>query len=148
MARAGRKPMGPKLVERLDGSHRAKQRMEVILETIAGKLTINQACDRLGISEARFHQLRTGVLQAGLAQLEPRPLGRPAQHQSPEAETIADLEQQVDDLNAELKTADVRLEIAQVMPHLIKDEVKKTNQRNRQRKMIQRKQKQRRRKPR
>lgn len=122
MAARGRKPMGPQLVEHLDGSERAKQRMEVILETIAGKLTIGQACHHLGISEARFHQLRTEVLQAGLAQLEPRPLGRPLRERSPETMTIAALEQQLADLQLELKTTDIRLQIAQAMPHLLKAE--------------------------
>ncbi len=59
---AGRKPIGPPLVRRLDGSEQAKDRMEVILQTIAGMMTIRQACDRLGIDEARFFQLRTEAL--------------------------------------------------------------------------------------
>ena len=42
MTRAGRKPLGPDLVEHLEGSPRAKQRLEVILETIVGRLTVNE----------------------------------------------------------------------------------------------------------
>ena len=73
MTHAGRKPLGPALVEHLDGSPRAKQRLEVILATIAGQLTIDQASEQLGIKPAMFYRLRTEVLEAGLARLEPRP---------------------------------------------------------------------------
>ena len=49
ISHARRKPKGPALVQHLEGSERAKQRLEVILETIAGELTIEQACECLGI---------------------------------------------------------------------------------------------------
>jgi hypothetical protein len=42
----------------LEGSEGAKQRLEVILETIAGQLTINQACQRLGIKSPRSRRSR------------------------------------------------------------------------------------------
>jgi hypothetical protein len=118
MSRAGRKPLGPALVHNLEGSEQAKQRLEVILETIAGRLTIEQACQRLGIGEAMFHRLRTEVLEAGLARLEPRPMGRPRQPTTPEQRRSADLEQQLAQLESELKLAAVREEITRVMPHL------------------------------
>jgi hypothetical protein len=79
---AGRKPMGPQLVHHLDGSEQAKERLEIILETIAEKCTISDACDRLGISEAMFFRLRMLVLQESLSRLEPRPAGRPSQNPS------------------------------------------------------------------
>ena len=71
-ARTGRKPSGPQIVERLEGSPSAKQRLEVILETIAGQLTIPEACAQLSICESRFHDLRNETLQATLNALEPR----------------------------------------------------------------------------
>jgi hypothetical protein len=120
MARAGRKPMGPNLVQHLEGSERAKQRLEVILETIAGRLTIDQACQRLDVKPAMFHQLRTEVLEAGLASLEPRPMGRPTHLATVEETRREELERQVADLESELKLAAVREEIARVMPHLAK----------------------------
>jgi hypothetical protein len=119
MTRQGRKPLGPALVQHLPGSLRAKERLEVILQTIAGNLTVGEACDRLGIGEAMFHRLRAGVLQAGLAHLEPRPLGRPSQQASPEQEQVADMERRLDDLQAELQLAGVREEIAHVLPHVV-----------------------------
>ncbi len=125
---AGRKPIGPPLVHRLDGSERAKDRMEVILETVAGTITIRQACDRLGIDEARFFQLRTEALQAGLARLEPRPMGRPPRQASPEQQRIAELEEQLREKERQQKALETRLEIALVMPQLIKETGKKTSQ--------------------
>jgi len=77
MTRARRKPKGPALVERLDGSERAKERLETILETISGRLTIEQACRRLGIKATRFHALRDEALKASLERLEPKSAGRP-----------------------------------------------------------------------
>jgi hypothetical protein len=115
----GRKPLGPGLAQHLDGSSGAKERLEVILETIAGRLNVAQACERLGIGVAMFHRLRTEVLQAGLARLEPRPLGRPPRPTSVEADEIARLNHEVQDLHLELKTTRVQLEIAQTLPHLL-----------------------------
>jgi transposase len=126
---AGRKPTGPPLVHHLDGSECAKQRMETILETVAGNIPIREACDRLGIEEAMFFRLRTQALQAGLARLEPRPSGRPPRHTSAEQQQIAQLQQELQEKDAELKAMAVRLEIAQAMPELAQDEaLKKTTQ--------------------
>ena len=115
----GRKPLGPRLAQHLDGSSGAKERLEVILETLAGRLPVAGACQRLGIGLAMFHRLRTEVLQAGLARLEPRPLGRPPRPTSVEADEIARLNHEVQDLHLELKTTRVQLEIAQTLPHLL-----------------------------
>jgi hypothetical protein len=103
----------------LEGSERAKQRLEVILETITGELTIDQACQCLGVGPAMLHRLRTEVLEAGLARLEPRPLGRPRQVPIAEQLRCEELQGQVAELESELKIAVVREEIASVMPHLV-----------------------------
>jgi transposase len=126
---AGRKTLGPALVHHLQGSLRAKERLELILQTLAGELTIVQACQRLGIGEAMFYRLRTRVLEAGLAQLEPRPTGRPPTTSSLEQQRIAQLEQQLEELQTDVQLAQVREEIALVLPHVIQsqdDTAKKT----------------------
>ncbi len=126
MTQAGRKPLGPALVEHLDGSQRAKQRLEVILATIAGQLTIDQASERLGIKPAMFYRLRTEVLDAGLARLEPRPMGRPPRSTTAEERKCEGLQLEVEELQDELQLARVREEIAHLMPHLVrKDGAKK-----------------------
>lgn len=141
---AGRKPMGPQLVHHLDGSERAKERLEMILETVAGKITIREACDRLGIEQAMFFRLRTQALEAGLSRLEPRPAGRPPRSPSPEGERIAELEQELQDKERERKATEVRLEIAQAMPRLAQDEaLKKTILRKRRRRRPQQRQRRR-----
>lgn len=126
---AGRKPTGPPLVHHLDGSERAKQRWEVILETMAGEITIREACDRLGIEDAMFFRLRTQALQAGLSRLEPRPAGRPPRPSSPEQQRIAELEKELREKERQQRALEARLEIAQVMPQLVERAPKKTAQR-------------------
>ena len=118
-ARTGRKPAGPQIAERLEGSPAAKQRLEVILETIAGQLTVPQACQQLGIGESRFHALRNQTLQATLETLEPRPLGRPAKPTSPEPTEVNTLQAEVRRLRGELELAQVQLTLAHIHPALI-----------------------------
>jgi len=113
--------MGPALVQNLDGSERAKRRLEVILATITGQMTIEQACDRLAIGQSRFYKLRTEVLEASLKHLEPRAMGRPAHVQTAEEARCEELQEQVERLEAELKISEVREEIARTMPHLAED---------------------------
>jgi len=112
---AGRKPVGPRLVHHLDGSQRAKQRFEVILQTVAGKITIREACDRLGIEDAMFYRLRAEALQAGLARLEPRPIGRPPRPDSAEQQRIAELERELLEKQLHEQALKTRLEIAQAL---------------------------------
>src|SRR5262249_17847730 len=74
----GRRPTGAKLVARLEGASAAKTRLELILDTLAGRRPVADAAGQLGLTERRFHVLRLHALQAALADLEPRPAGRPA----------------------------------------------------------------------
>jgi hypothetical protein len=112
----GRLPAGPEYVDKLQGPADAKRRLEVILRTLAGTCRVQEACAELGLSEARFHQLRQEALQAALDGLTPRPAGRPA---APPAEPRgAELEQQEEALRLELLAAQTREEIALVLPRL------------------------------
>ena len=70
---SGRRSKGPELVENLEGSEHAKERLEIILAMLSGELSVSAACEQLGIKAAMFYRLRTRVLQAGLSDLEPRP---------------------------------------------------------------------------
>jgi hypothetical protein len=110
----GRKPSGPAAVERLPASPQARERLRVVLETLAGTCRIGAACARLGLSEQRFDQLRTQVLQAALDSLEPRPVGRPP-HAVPATEVVA-LQARLAALEIELRAAQVREEIALALP--------------------------------
>src|SRR5262249_50713273 len=75
---------------------------------------VTQACARLGLSEQRFDQLRTQVLQAGLDSLEPQRAGR-RPRPVPAADVPA-LQARVAALEVELRAARVREEIALALP--------------------------------
>jgi transposase-like protein len=115
----GRPPLGPAHVERLQGSPEAKARLEAILQTLAGTLTIPEACQRLGIAETRFHDLRREVLQEALGALEVRPRGRPSRPVAPDPDRLERLERQVARLQLDLHAAQIREELALVMPHVL-----------------------------
>ena len=127
------------MVEHLDGSADAKERLELILATIAGQVSVVAAAERLGISEAMFYKLRTRVLQLSLADLEPKPIGRPVQRESEAAAQSAEFAQRVAELERELAAQTVRLELAQTMPHVLQpaaDAPKKTTRHQRRREQI------------
>lgn len=120
MARRGRKPLGAQLVDRLEGSEHAKIRLKVILETLAGRQTIPDACDELGIQESMLHRVRSEVLQTALSRLEPRPMGRPPHATSLEGQRVAALEEEILHLQAELQASEIRRELAEKLPGLSK----------------------------
>jgi hypothetical protein len=117
----GRRPAGPEYVEGLAGSTTAKHRLKVVLQTLAGTLRVQDACRQLGISEPRFHQLRTRILEAGLASLEPRPAGRPVTEVPPTQEQVRDLQAKVSALEVGLKSAQALEEIALVLPRVVQE---------------------------
>lgn len=114
--RRGRRPSPAHLVERLDGSAEAKRRVVLILETLAGRQTLAEVGRLLGLSERRLHTLREQMLQEAVWALQPRPSGRPARAAPRGAADPRDEELRL--LRVELKAAQVREEIARVLPHL------------------------------
>ena len=118
----GRPPKGADLVDGLKCSEGAGEKAKVILGTMLGTISIEDACRTLGIGAARFHQLRTQALQGLTESLEPRPVGRPG-HVPTEAELrTRELEQELQDVKRDLRAAQIREEIAIMMPHLRKTE--------------------------
>jgi len=113
----GRHPSGPEFVDKLAGDAAAKERLRVILETLAGTCRVGDACRRLNISEQRFDQVRAEALQAALAALAPRPPGRPARVATPEGAEAERLRARVAALEAQLHVAAVRTEVAAILPH-------------------------------
>jgi hypothetical protein len=112
----GRYPSGPEFVQKLDGSEQAKERLEVLLQTLAGTSRVGEACAQLGISEQRFDQIRIEALQAALRGLEPGSAGRPPRAASASPEEVEKLQQRVAQLEAELKAALLRVELAVALP--------------------------------
>ena len=115
----GRPIEGAKLVDRVEGSEQAKQRLRIILQTLSGELTVPQACASLNISEARFHELRNGWMQDSCAALEPKPLGRPKETTPEQEQALLKLHRENQMLEIHLRAAQIRTEIALVAPHLL-----------------------------
>ena len=116
---AGRPPEGPQHVNRLEGDDEAKRRLRVVLETLSGTKSIEEACDELHVSASRFHEMRREALQSALDGLAPGASGRPRRPE-PDAdpERLSTLEDQNRELQAELLASMVRTEIALALPHL------------------------------
>jgi transposase-like protein len=111
--------MGPDVVSHLEGSPRAKTRLKAILETIAGKKTVEEVCGELGISESMFFKLRDRTMTDALESLEPRPMGRPVERPQESGEE-AKLREENGRLRMELEAARIREELAVLMPHVLK----------------------------
>jgi hypothetical protein len=106
-------------VQHLDGSTTARQRLQVILETLSGQCRVQEACQRLGVCEQRFHQLREEALAAALARLEPGLPGRPPRPVTPAEQEVETLTQQLAARELELRAARAREEIALTLPRVV-----------------------------
>lgn len=116
----GRPPLGSAHVDSLDGPEELKQRLRVVLDVIARACTIEDACCKLGVCPARLHEMRQQVLAGALAALAPGRPGRPARQPEPGEERIRELEHELDEARIDLQAARTRLEIALVMPHVLR----------------------------
>ena len=114
----GRPPLGLGHVDSLPGDACAKERLKAVLATLTGDLTVPEACEKLSISETRFHDLRRTALQAMLEGLAPKPPGRP--REQAEDEEVQRLRQEHAWLTEELEIARVRTEIAMRNPSLLR----------------------------
>ena len=112
MGRLGRPPSGSKLVEGLEGSGLAKDRLRAIVATLAGECSTAEAARSLGCNEARFYALRTRTLQEALHGLEPRKPGRKPKQVDPRDVEIAKLKDELERARRALHTVDLRLELA------------------------------------
>lgn len=125
MAR-GRRPKGPELAGDVDASELARRKLRVILETISGGKTVPEACEELGIKEARFHQMRSEWLVHAAEILEPRAPGRPPKQSPKTPETtamekeLARLRYENERLKLDAVAAQIRLELGIALPHLVR----------------------------
>ena len=122
-----RPPEGVGHVDRLDGPEDLKRRLRVLLETLSGRVSVAQACEELGVSESRLHELRREALEGALGALMPKPAGRPATAQTT-TEREKELEGRIQELEVDLQAALVRTELALAMPELFRS---KKNSRHR-----------------
>lgn len=118
MAR-GRPPEPAGIVAGLAGSAGARQRLDLMLQTLTGKASIPEAAGQLGLGRSRFCLLRRQALQAAVDALEPQARGRPPTQSTPEEQEIAMLQEQVQALKIDLKAAQIREKLALLMPHVL-----------------------------
>jgi hypothetical protein len=115
----GRKPFGPEFVHHVEGTAEAKKRAQVLLETLTGRLSVQEASERLGICPQRLDQLRLQMVSAAVHSLEPGHAGRPRRVPDPAAVPMAALAERIRDLEIELRAGQIREEIALQIPHLL-----------------------------
>jgi len=116
---AGRPPEGPKHVDKLEGDEEAKRRLRIVLQTLSGERSVEEACAELGVSASRFHEMRREALQAALDGLAPGVSGRPKRPAEVDPSRQTTLEDENRELRLELQGSLVRTEIALLMPHVL-----------------------------
>lgn len=115
----GRPNKGVGHVDGLDAATAEKDRLRAILETITGDLSVEDACARLGIHRAQFQDLRHRALQGAVTALQPGRPGRPPKQEAAE-EAIEQLRAEKAELEQELKLTRLRLELAIVLPEVLR----------------------------
>ena len=103
---------GPALVYRLDGSDAAKRKTDVILATIAGTCTIDDAAEALGMDRSYVFVLRDQILAGAIAAAEPRKSGpKPAAPTLPNDPATAALRAELAAARKQAKDAEITLEL-------------------------------------
>jgi len=116
MARKGRPTSAPAIIGRLPGSAAARSRVLAIVRNLGGSLPVSEACSTFGISPSMFRRWRSVLLRSAVKSLEPRPPGRPLRMVPPHARRLAALEKTIRHLEEELQMAQLREELALVVP--------------------------------
>ena len=114
----GRPNKGVEHVDRVDASEHERERLKVILRTITGELSVQDACAELGISPKRFQQLREQCLQGAADALAPGRPGRPRRHDAEVVELVAELQREVARLRVQVDRQRIRLELHGQIPGL------------------------------
>ncbi len=112
----GRPNKGIGHVDNCEGAKMAKQRLKLILQTIEGEISVQDACEKLGIQRPRFAELRAQALQAAVEALEPGRPGRPRKHDVEQQQRETELAREVESLQQRLHVAEVRASVAQILP--------------------------------
>jgi hypothetical protein len=119
-----RKTSAKALIGNLEAEATIKQQLETILDVIAGRKTVADACVSLDVSEATFHRMKEKALAAAAEALIPKAAGRPPKSQEIPTD-VEELKRQLLMTRMDLEASRIREEIALVMPHLLKRDEKK-----------------------
>lgn len=128
---AGRKTGGSEHAKKYGGSEEAKKRLELVLKTLSGEMSIPRACEMLGIGEAMFHRLRDRAVVAMGGALERRKTGRKKAPEKVPDEEKESLRRENLRLKMQIRGAQIREKMAILMPEVLKraeDAQKKTGQ--------------------
>jgi hypothetical protein len=106
------------MVDRQPGSEGARQRTKVIMETLQGQRRTKEACECLGVSQQLFQRLRAKLLRGAVDTQELKQAGRKPRRRTAAEQRIAELEAEVAELQAALRTAQTREEIALILPQV------------------------------
>ena len=109
----GRRSEAESLLQPMEASEAARERVKVMLLTLAGQWSVKDGLDWLGLSRTRFQVLRGRMLEGALAALEPGAAGRPRSEPTPEDERVCALRLEVKALRYELQLVRASLEIAE-----------------------------------
>jgi transposase-like protein len=127
----GRRILGPGLIDGLEGSSMAKEKLRLIMETITGETGIAEACVELGIKEAMFHRMRREMLAGAVGLLEPAPTGRPPHVETEDEKKIKKLQAEIQELKLTVQGLRVKEQIALAMPHLLVENMGKDEKKTR-----------------
>ncbi|MFC1582494.1 helix-turn-helix domain-containing protein [Planctomycetota bacterium] len=120
MGKRGRPIKGTEKIASLEGSADAKRRLQVIMQSISGELSVGEACKELGVEKSAFYRMREKALSGALASLEPKEVGRPRTPEpTADQQYISELEAKTQQLRIALEAAQIREELAIAMPHVL-----------------------------
>jgi hypothetical protein len=96
----------------MQGSDIARGRVALVLKTFSREQQFQEAAAELGVTPQRLHEIRHQILEAAIAAVEPKPVGRPPQPApDPNLARIAALEQRIRDLTVEREIGYLREEL-------------------------------------
>ena len=101
------------LLDPIEASDVARERVRIVLLTLAGHWRVKDAMARLEISRTRFQTLRRRMLEGAMAALEPRPAGRPPRPPVAEDPEVVALRRRVTDLTKQLQVVRTHLALSE-----------------------------------
>lgn len=99
------------LVEAIEASEPARERAKVLLLTMAGQWSVQDGCERLGLSRTRLQDLRRRMLEAAVGALEGGVAGRPRRGAPREEARLERLRAEVASLSHELRLARAQVDL-------------------------------------
>ena len=105
-------------VEHVDatmGNQPAKRRVQLILATLSGQMSVADACRELGVGPTQFANLRMRMLQSAVDSMEPQPVGRPRLAPPSSAADAEDLLEEIEELEHENTMLQAKLEVNEAL---------------------------------